>query len=130
MPHLILGLLTTQVIVWWWMESLEEEVVSLLSTMEAVSLDRYGLLEQEVEPLQDGCLQTVTGLRAPIHRWSDVQLGVGTLELPHRVLMANIKDDCILGFDFLKRHGCVVDFQQDALTINRSPYSGQSRLHS
>ena len=83
-----------------------------------ISLVRSGLLEQEVEPLQDGWLQTVTGERAPIHGWSDVQLGVGTLELPHRVLVADIKDDCILGFDFLKKHGYVVDFQLDALTIH------------
>ena len=47
-----------------------------------------------------------------------MQLGIGTLELPHRMLVANIKDDCILGFDFLKKHECVVDFKEDVLTIH------------
>ena len=83
-----------------------------------ISLVRPGLIKQEVEPLQDGWLRTVTGERAPIHGWSDVQLGVGTLELPHRMLVADIKDDCILGFDFLKKHSCVVDFSEDVLTIH------------
>ena len=48
----------------------------------------------------------------------DVQLGVGTLELPHRMLVADIKDDCILGFDFLKKHSCEVDLSKDVLTIH------------
>ena len=47
-----------------------------------------------------------------------MQLGVGTFELPHRMLVADIKDDCILGFDFLKTHKCVVDFKEDVLTIH------------
>ena len=83
-----------------------------------ISLIRPDLLQEEPEPLTEGWLRTVTGDRAPVHGWSEMQLGVGTLELSHRMLVADIKDDCILGFDFLKKHGCLVDFKEDMLTIH------------
>ena len=55
-----------------------------------------------------------------------MQLGVGTLELPHRMLVVDVKDDCILGFDFLKKHRCVVNFKVDVLTIHNQQVSLQS----
>ena len=72
-------------------------------------------LQEEPEPLQDGCLRTVTGERAPVH---DMQLGIGTLDLPHQVVLADTKDKCILGFDFLKKHECLVDLKKSMLSIH------------
>ena len=82
-----------------------------IDTGSSISLVRPDLLQDKAEPLQEGWLRTVTGERAPVHGWSNMQLGIGTLELPHKMLVADIKDECILGFDFLKKHGCSVDLK-------------------
>ena len=58
-----------------------------------------------------------------------MQLGFVTLERSHRILVADIKDDCILGFNFLKKHGCLVDFKEDMLTIHNQqvPLSAETK---
>ena len=76
------------------------------------------MLQEEPEPLQEGWLRTVTGERAPVHGWSNMQLGIGTLEIPHKMLVADIKDECILGFDFLMKHNCLVDLKESMLLIH------------
>ena len=113
---LILDLLTVQATVWWKLTG--RSCPLTIDSGSSISLVRAGLLKQEVEPLQNSWLRTVIGERTPIHGWSDVQLGVGTLKLPHRTLVADIKDDRILGFDLLKKHRCVVYLKEDVLTIH------------
>ena len=68
-----------------------------IDTGSSISLVRSDLLQEDAERLQEGWLRTVTGERAPVHGWSNMQLGLGTLELPHKMLVADIKDECILG---------------------------------
>ena len=89
-----------------------------IDTGSSISLVRPDLLQEDAEPLQEGWLRTVTGERPPVHGWSNMQLGLGTLELPHKMLVADIKDECILGFDFLKKHECLVDLKESVLSIH------------
>jgi len=59
----------------------------------------------------------VADITAPIHGKSDLQVGIGTLVIPHQMWVADITDECILGLDFLERHGCQVDLKQGILLI-------------
>ena len=90
----------------------------IIDTGSSISLVRPDMLQEEPEPLQEGWLRTVTGERAPVHGWSNMQLGIGTLEIPHKMLVADIKDECILGFDFLMKHNCLVDLKESMLSIH------------
>ena len=44
-------------------------------------------------------------------------MGIGTLVIPHQMWVADIADECILGLDFLERHGCQVDLKRGILLI-------------
>ena len=46
-----------------------------------------------------------------------MQLRIGGLQTPHDMIVADIKDECILGTDFLKPHQCVVDLKNSVLPI-------------
>ena len=62
-------------------------------------------------------MSTVTGERAPIHGRGRLMLGIGGHQMPHDMVVADIKDECILGTDFLTPNRCVVDLKNSALII-------------
>jgi hypothetical protein len=64
----------------------------IVDTGSSISLVRPDLLQEEAEPLREGWLRTVTGERAPVHGWSNMQLGIGSMELPHKMIVADIKE--------------------------------------
>ena len=59
----------------------------------------------------------MTGEKAPIHGKGRLQLGIGSLVVPQELWVADIHDQCILGLDFLKSHGCQVNLKDESLTI-------------
>ncbi|GLV61289.1 hypothetical protein CBL_21111 [Carabus blaptoides fortunei] len=60
-------------------------------------------------PVRNLELKTVTGERAPIIEQREVNLRVGNMLVVHTVYVAEIEDDVILGIDFLRKYGCVID---------------------
>ena len=62
-------------------------------------------------------LRTVTGEMAPIHGRGELSISMGGLTIPHKMWVAEITDECILGLDFLGKHGCQVDLKENVLTI-------------
>ncbi len=63
-------------------------------------------------------MSTVTGEKAPIHGKGALMLEIGGLRIQHDVVVADIKDECILGTDFLTPSRCVVDLENHVLIIN------------
>ena len=57
---------------------------------------------------------------------SEEELGIGRLKMSHNMVVADIKDECILGTDFLTPHGCVVDLKDSVLTIRENKFLSRS----
>ena len=62
-------------------------------------------------------LRTVTGEMAPIHGRGELTICIGGLTLPHQMWVAEITDECILGLDFLGKHGCQVNLRENVVAI-------------
>ena len=58
------------------------------------------------------------GKDIPILGRADVSLEFGPLEFTHNVLVADIKADGLLGNDFLKPHGCNIDYKHNCVRID------------
>ena len=94
-----------------------------VNTGSEISIVRYDLVQSmsgvHLRP-QVGWLRTATGERIPIIRgWSKMELVLGRLKTTHTIVVADIKDECILGTDFLTPHQCVVDLKNNMLTVGR-----------
>ena len=51
---------------------------------------------------------------------TDVELTVGTLVVNHPVLVASdLAQSCLLGTDFLKKYGCIINLQAGTLTAGK-----------
>ncbi|KAJ8945155.1 hypothetical protein NQ318_001620 [Aromia moschata] len=62
-------------------------------------------------------LETATGELIPVHGELNVKIQLGSKIMYHRVLTADIRDDCILGLDILSKHGFVVDIKNRIIQI-------------
>ncbi|KAJ8962150.1 hypothetical protein NQ318_018107 [Aromia moschata] len=62
-------------------------------------------------------LETATGELIPVHVELNVKIQLGSKIMYHRVLTADIRDDCILGLDILSKHGFVVDVRNKTIQI-------------
>lgn len=60
-------------------------------------------------------LQTATGQYIPIQGEREVALKIGDKSYWHKVIVANIIDDCIIGLDFMRGHGCKIDLKVGVL---------------
>ena len=58
-------------------------------------------------------LHNVTGETAPIHGRGQLPVSVGGQTLSHQMWVAAIADECILGLDFLGKHGCQVNLKEN-----------------
>ena len=67
-------------------------------------------------------LQTVTGEKAPIHGKVVLELRIRDLTILHPMWIADIKDECILGLDFLQRHHCLVNLKQSSLRVGAQEF--------
>ena len=54
-------------------------------------------------------LKTVTGKSTPIMGEGSVEICIGQLRIRHRVLVASMEDDFILGMNLISRHGLTID---------------------
>ena len=61
-------------------------------------------------------LRTVTGDSAPLQGCGKLEVGVGSVVVPHQMWVANITDECILGLDFLQKYNCQV-FLKDGVLV-------------
>ncbi|KAJ8952213.1 hypothetical protein NQ318_022663 [Aromia moschata] len=62
-------------------------------------------------------LETATGEQIPVHGELNIKIQLGSKIMYHRVLTADIRDDCILGLDILSKHGFVVDIKNRIIQI-------------
>lgn len=60
-------------------------------------------------------LVTATGQHIPVQGERKVELQLGDSIYQHKVIVADIVDDCILGLDFMRQHGCEIDVKQGVL---------------
>ena len=72
---------------------------------------------QHLQPVS-GWLRTVTGEKVPFKGKSELALKIGTTLSSQQAWVAKIQDECILGMDFLRPHGCLVNLQDDTLRID------------
>ena len=75
----------------------------------------------DIQPVQS-CLQTVTGEKAQIHGKGELQLTIGDFTVLHPMWIADIKDECILGLDFLERHHCLVNLKESSLHVGAQEF--------
>ncbi|KAJ8955748.1 hypothetical protein NQ318_008620, partial [Aromia moschata] len=62
-------------------------------------------------------LETATGELIPVHGEVYVKIQLGSKIMYHQVLIADIRDDCILGLDILSKHDFVVDIKNRIIQI-------------
>lgn len=89
-----------------------------VDTGSSISIVRPDMLDRlnVVQP-SSHCLPTVTGDTAPIQGCSELEVGVKSLLIPHVMWVANIADECILGFDFLQKHACQLYLKEGVSSI-------------
>ncbi|UYV75275.1 K02A2.6-like [Cordylochernes scorpioides] len=80
------------------------------------------LLTSEVFPPVGMMLKTVTGDTSPILGGLDVEICLGGIRFNHRVLVAEIDDEFILGMDILTRQDFTFDPTQGVLTLGSESF--------
>ena len=63
-------------------------------------------------------LVTATGECSPFYGKTEIQFTIGNQNLSHEILFADIKNDGILGVDFLSANRCDVLLSKDHLVLN------------
>ncbi|XP_046744309.1 uncharacterized protein LOC124410184 [Diprion similis] len=77
------------------------------------------LIEEFKTTVPSLCLRTATGDPTPILGEVIVQINLfGCVDSPHKVFVADIEDEGILGLDFLTAHDCVISTQRNSLPSN------------
>ena len=66
-------------------------------------------IQTSVIPVKDSRLWRVTGSTAPLQSKVNLKLQLGNLTAHHTFYLADIADECILGMDYLKPVGVVLD---------------------
>ena len=64
-------------------------------------------------------LKGLNGHVIPVVGKTSLPLQLGERMSTHRVWIARIQEDCILGTDFLKKEGCVIDYPQQILRMEK-----------
>ncbi|UYV64922.1 K02A2.6-like [Cordylochernes scorpioides] len=88
-----------------------------------VSLIKKDVIRSAPTPLRRGMmLKTVTGDTSPILGGLDVEICLGGIRFNHRVLVAEIDDEFILGMDILRRQDFTFDPTQGVLTLGSESF--------
>ena len=84
-----------------------------------ISIVRPDLLQGNADSIQpvNSYLRTVTGETAPLCGQGELQVGIGSFEVLHKMWVADITEECILGLDFLTEHACKVNLQDNVMTL-------------
>ncbi|UYV63913.1 K02A2.6-like [Cordylochernes scorpioides] len=95
-----------------------KKIKATVDTGAMVSLIRKDALRTAPRPLhRKMMLRTVTGITAPIEGELDVDIRLGETRFDHRVLVADIEDEFILGMDIIREHGFTFDPTQGILRL-------------
>ncbi|KAI5715603.1 hypothetical protein M8J77_019158 [Diaphorina citri] len=65
-------------------------------------------------------LKTATGEQSRVYGEIEVTMQLGNVEMRHTFVVADIIDDCILGFDFMMDHGVSMDFGDSTMIIGNA----------
>lgn len=77
----------------------------------------------EIVPLsKQVILRTVTGEEAPVAGEAKIRLSLGRLNLWHKVLVADIEDQFILGMDLIRQHGFAFDNELNILRFGNEEF--------
>ena len=87
--------------------------VTLLSTSFAKSLSHRNV-HLSISPVNT-VLKAVNNSSVPVLGEAVVLLATGKLAVRHRVIVADIMPDVLIGIDFLQSHGCTIDFGRNML---------------
>ena len=68
----------------------------------------------------DGSLKGLGGQRIEVLGTTTLQMSIGETTMRQHLWVARIKEDCILGADFLRKQDCVIDYPQNILRIGNS----------
>jgi predicted aspartyl protease len=63
-------------------------------------------------------LRTATGEPAKVHGEVKVQVTLGSTNFKHQMLVADIKEEVIIGMDIMNSRGFQLDFKRGTLTVN------------
>ena len=93
----------------------------MVDTGSNITLVRPDVLAQpgsvvNIQPVNNR-LRTVTGETAPIHGICDSDITIGGCRRPHKLWVADITDECILGLDFLQQHQSLIDLNAGMIHI-------------
>ena len=70
----------------------------------------------KIKPTKWG-LQTATGDPVRVHGEAQVQVTLGSTNFKQKMLVADIKEEVILGMDIMNSSGFVLDFKRGTLTV-------------
>lgn len=94
-----------------------------VDTGAVISLVRRDIVHGVIQPSSEKILlRTVTGDAAPVLGECDVKMELGKLKFKHRVLVANIEDDFIMGMDLISQHGLTFDPTQRLLKLGSQSF--------
>ncbi|KAI5738489.1 hypothetical protein M8J77_007742 [Diaphorina citri] len=93
----------------------------LLDTGASKSILRRDILaETNLKNPDKYTLKTATGEQSRVYGEIEVTMQLGNVEMRHTFVVADIVDDCILGFDFMMDHGVSMDFGDSTMIIGNA----------
>ena len=91
---------------------------TILSYRVYEELHRASQVEHFASP--DGSLKGLDGQRIEVLGATTLQMSIGETTSWQHVWVARIKEDCILGAEFLRNQGCVIDYPLNILRIGNT----------
>ncbi|KAI5738446.1 hypothetical protein M8J77_007184 [Diaphorina citri] len=93
----------------------------LLDTGASKSILRRDILaETNLKNPDKYTLKTATGEQSRVYGEIEETMQLGNVEMRHTFVVADIVDDCILGFDFMMDHGVSMDFGDSTMIIGNA----------
>ncbi|KAI5742809.1 hypothetical protein M8J77_011525 [Diaphorina citri] len=93
----------------------------LLDTGASKSILRRDILaETNLKNPDKYTLKTATGEQSRVYGEIEVKIQLGNVKMRHTFVVADIVDDCILGFDFMMDHGVSMDFGDSTMIIGNA----------
>ncbi|KAI5718730.1 hypothetical protein M8J77_025938 [Diaphorina citri] len=83
-------------------------------------LKRDILAETNLKNPDKYTLKTATGEQSRVYGEIEVTMQLGNVKMRHTFVVADIVDDCILGFDFMMDHGVSMDFGDSTMIIGNA----------
>ena len=108
----------------------------VIDTGAAVTVIREDLAEVMEKKETSKCLCTATGEPIRVAGTAEATIKLrGGLEFTHPVIIADIREPCLLGLDFLASKGCVVDLKRGNVQIGKHklktiPYMKENGIHA